>query len=71
MERSNDNTRRRKSDIPWQVRLCISAFIIRFLIYFAAVVYVLRDDICVIDKMSLPKHYQKGLEYYRGKQMNL
>lgn len=67
MERVNDKTRSRKSRMPWRVRLCISAFIIGFPIYLATGVYVLRDDTCGTDKISLEKRCQKAIDHYKGR----
>lgn len=67
----NNTQRDRKSRMPWRVRLCISAFIIGIPIHLATGVYVLRDDTCGIDKVSLEKRCQKALDHYRGKQVNL
>ncbi len=56
--------------MPWKVRLGLLLFFIGFPVYLATGVYVLRDDTCSIDKVSLEKRCQKAIDHYKGRQVN-
>lgn len=56
--------------MSWKPIAAVIGLVIYLIIFIGSGTYLLTDNTCGIDKVSLEKRCQSAINYYKGKQVN-